>query len=581
MALNAGDILFKLSLDDKEFRQGLQTAGKAIGVSMTAAGAAITAAVGFIGKSAIESAGDVNTASQKMVSAFGLPESEAAKFADTIRKVYGDNFGDSLSGVGEAVQTVYGNLKGLGSVGSEQLALITESAIAISDAFGVDVADSTMAVNSLMRDFGVSAGDAFDMVTWGLQNGLNSSGDFLDSITEYSTQFANGGASAEQFFSLMKTGMADGMLGTDKAADAFKEFRVRILDGSKSTTESLAMIGLSAEDITAKINSGQMSIADAFNLVLSGLRNTNDQAVLMQAGVGLIGTQFEDLGQSIATGMNLGSVSIMDMASATESLSTQYETLGNDWEGIKRKLVLAGESIGQALLPVLGQILDIMAPIIDQFSNWVRANPQVAASVIAVAGAIGGLMATIGPLLVMLPSLSAAWGAVTTAVGAVVAAFGAIAAAISAPVAVVIAAIGAIALAGAALYNYWEEIKTALTTVWNGIKEAFFIAWGPIIDTIKWLADVGMGVIDRVGSFFGASGTGALNQDAVNRYQQQGGSIDMATAAGNPRGGNAGMGGGGGVNIQNITIVSNDPREASRNLAQSIALELSAAGVPL
>lgn len=43
MALQAGDIIFKLFADDAEFRQGMANASRAVGAAMTAAGAAVTA----------------------------------------------------------------------------------------------------------------------------------------------------------------------------------------------------------------------------------------------------------------------------------------------------------------------------------------------------------------------------------------------------------------------------------------------------------------------------------------------------------------------------------------------------------
>ncbi len=177
-----------------------------------------------------------------------------------------------------------------------------------------------------MRQFGLSSKEAFDFIAAGQQRGLDQTGDFLESVTEYSTQFSNAGADAAEFFSVLETGLANGNLGTDKAADAFKEFNVRILDGSKTTADGLAQIGLDVDDFTQRITSGQIDVQDAFQEVINRLRDTDDAAIQMQAGVALIGTQFEDLGATAALSIDTAATSMEDLAGATESLNAVSET---------------------------------------------------------------------------------------------------------------------------------------------------------------------------------------------------------------------------------------------------------------
>ena len=72
------------------------------------------------------------------------------------------------------------------------------------------------------------------------------------------------------------------MLGTDKAADAFKEFRVRIQDGSTATSAGLQQLGIDSQALAQQMASGQITAADAFQLVLGKLNETGDANVRMR-----------------------------------------------------------------------------------------------------------------------------------------------------------------------------------------------------------------------------------------------------------------------------------------------------------
>ena len=58
----------------------------------------------------------------------------------------------------------------------------------------------------------------------GAQNGLNKNDDLLDTINEYSVQFAKAGISAEEMFNMLQNGAEAGTWSVDKLGDAFKEF---------------------------------------------------------------------------------------------------------------------------------------------------------------------------------------------------------------------------------------------------------------------------------------------------------------------------------------------------------------------
>lgn len=358
---------------------GLQTVGK-VALGGIAAGAGLVATgIGLIGNAAFGVANDVAAATGEIQAALGTTTEESARLAGIARDVWGNNFAGSISEAASAVGLVR---QQLGDLSNTELKNAAEDAFRLSDNFGIDVVESVDAANTLMQQFGLTSDQAFDFIAKGVQNGLNRSGDFLDTIGEYSTQFSSGGASAAQFFSLLESGLQGGMLGTDKAADAFKEFRVRIQDGSTLTAESLEMIGISADELSARMADGSLTAADAFTMVVDALNEVDDENVRMQAGVGLLGTQFEDLGTEGALALSLIGTSMEEMAGATDTLDAKYNNLGSMFEGLKRRGLLALEPIGNVLLGLANNAMPLVEQAFAVFETTIVPAIETAAGVV-------------------------------------------------------------------------------------------------------------------------------------------------------------------------------------------------------
>jgi len=373
-----GDAVLYLMTDASKLEKGLDDAekqtesasanmAKAFGGALVGAAAVAASAVVAVGTAAFDVASQFDAATDQIGASLGVGADEAAAYGQTIKDVYGNNFGDSIEDVGKSVESVAKTLKLAGN--DPALKKMTENAFRLRDVFGTDVAESLDAVKTLMDNFGISADEAFDQLTTGYQRGLDRSGDFLDTIGEYSVQFSEGGASVNEFFSALDTGLQGGMLGTDKAADAFKEFRVRIADGSTTTATALAQIGLSADTITGGLSSGALTVKDAWDLVQRALIETQDPVTQMQAGVGLIGTQFEDLGAKVVLAMDLTDDWKEGGLSATSDLDSKYTNLGSVIEGMWRKFQVGIAPAGEAMLGFVNDNLPLIEGVVTTVSD--------------------------------------------------------------------------------------------------------------------------------------------------------------------------------------------------------------------
>jgi len=362
-----GQLIVELVTDASKYESGLAgaegatqgwagriagVAGNALAVGVAGAATAAVGAVAAVGVAAFNVSRETDAAAQDMAASLGIPIEKAQEFADVAQRVYGNNFADSVGDAATAVELLAQQIDGLGD-DSEGLQRATEHAFALRDTFDVDVAESIDAVDTLMENFGLTSDQAFDLVTAGFQKGLNRSGDFLDTIGEYSTQFKEGGASAEQMFALMESGLQGGVLGTDKAADAFKEFRLRVNDGSDATREAVEALFLSSEaadQFFGDIQSGGTSASVAFTQVIDALADVDDPVERMQIGTGLLGTQFEDLGDSAVLGLSLSKTAFAEVEGAADSLNIKYETLGDFLAGMWRRTVVAVTPLTDKLL---------------------------------------------------------------------------------------------------------------------------------------------------------------------------------------------------------------------------------------
>jgi hypothetical protein len=380
MPFNLADAVVFFKGDDSQLNKDLADAekktgsavgnmAKLFGGALVGAATVAAGAIVGIGTEAFNVASDIDAATDQIGASLGLNSEKAKAFGQTITDIYANNFGDSIADVGTAVENVAKQLRL--TADDPALKTMTENAFRMRDVFGVDVADSIDAVKTLTEQFGITSEQAFDMLATGYQRGLDRSGDFLDTIGEYSVQFAEGGASAVEFFSALDTGLQGGMLGTDKAADAFKEFRVRIQDGSTLTAESLAMIGLSAEAITTGLASGAITAADAWDMVQKGLGSATDSSVQFQAGVGLIGTQFEDLGAKTILAMDLTEDWAEGGLNAISGMDSKYSNLGSVFEGMWRQFQVGIAPAGEAMLAFVNENLPMLQGAVSTASGIV------------------------------------------------------------------------------------------------------------------------------------------------------------------------------------------------------------------
>ncbi len=344
------------------------------GAKMAAIGTG--AAVAGVGVLATSSANDMKGAMNDFFASTGIAKEQTLHLADGTEKVidntdkyqkimegiYKNNYGESFEDIADAMATTRNNMQALDEASFQN---VTESAFALRDTFGYDIPESTRAANTLMEQFGISGKDAMNMIATGAQNGLDYSGEFLDSINEYSVQFAKVGLSADDMFKIFESGAASGAFNLDKVGDAVKEMSIRVIDGSDTTKEGFELLGLNADEMSKKFSEGGESAKEAFEQTLDALASIEDPIAQNTAGVDLFGTMWEDLGPEAVTAL----AEIEEGAYTTSDAMNQikevkYDDLGSQLEELKRNLEVLMIPLGEALMPLLDILINTVLPIL-------------------------------------------------------------------------------------------------------------------------------------------------------------------------------------------------------------------------
>ena len=380
-----------------------------VNVKALAVGGAIAGIAIGTGKAVIDSTkylanlGDAyNSAVNDIAAGTGLVGEELEGMSDVLKDVYGDNFGESMEDAAAGITSIY-QATGLTD---EALAETTKAAYALSDTFGYDISESARAAKAMMENFGVSGEDAMGMIAAGAQNGLDYSGELMDSISEYSVQFSKLGFSADEMFSIFQQGADSGAWNLDKVGDAVKEFSIRAIDGSESTKHAYESLGLNADEMMQLFANGGDDASIAFQGVLTALTDMDDAVKRDAIGVELFGTQWEDLGVEAMSALADVSTEAYNTEDALGKINAvKYDNIGDAMEGIKRQAEVAllpmASTIANAftdIAPVISELFEELGPVIEQVTK--DAMPFVK-------DFLGGAMSLLRSVMPMISQLAA------------------------------------------------------------------------------------------------------------------------------------------------------------------------------
>ena len=144
---------------------------------------------------------------------------------------------------------------------------------ALADTFDQDFNDVLLAANTLTREVTGDFTSSIDLIKTGFLAGADASGEFLDSIREYSSQVQQAGIDGETFLNILIRSTQEGIF-SDKGIDAVKEFGLRIREQTNATRDALegAFGTQFTQELFDGINDGSVTTAQALTRVSKGLK---------------------------------------------------------------------------------------------------------------------------------------------------------------------------------------------------------------------------------------------------------------------------------------------------------------------
>ncbi|MBY0401803.1 phage tail tape measure protein, partial [Myxococcota bacterium] len=439
---------------------------------------------------------------------------------------------------------------GAAGIAGDDLVTFTEAAAKIGVAFDISADQAGEGLAKLMTGLGITLPEAIKLADAmnHLSNAQASSADeIFDVVRRVGAQAKMFGFTAEQTSAFASAMIAAGA-ESEVAATSFRNMGKALTRGGSATDrqkDAFKALGMDAGKVAAAMQK------DAVKTTVSVLEALSQIPKEQQAAIAsdLFGDEARALGP-LLTNLDLVRSSlglVADESKYAGSSFKEFETRSKTFEARLQKftnvITALKITIGNALLPVLTELMDSLTPIIDTISGWITKNPELTAGIIAAGAAVVGLrialsalsfvgllgrggalsllafgMNTVGAasgrvygaarsaialqtaLAAMdgakiglltkigagLRGIAAATGltAISGAISAVVAAI----AAISAPVWLVIAA--AVAAVGMA-WKYWDRVSSFVSGVGSALGELLAPALEKVRPLLEWFAPFG------------------------------------------------------------------------------------------
>lgn len=251
-----------------------------------------------------------------------------------------------------------------------------------------------------------------------------------------------------------------------------------LIDSESDLTQIVKELGLSVTDSNGNLkNTGQFM--NELMIATSKLENKTHQQAVMTA---LLSTTGEELLPHLENWEQ--KMKEMEKGNyVTDSQLKKVAEFKQKWNDLKLQFEGTRNAIGQALMPILEQLMEKVSPVVEKLTNWINENPKLVEGILIVGGVIAGLGAIVTTLGIALSGLAGIIALVNIAfaptnllIMGIVVAIGGI--------------IGMTILMKKAWYENWNGVRDKAKEVcdkvlnwWTNLKDA--ILNNPIVATVR------------------------------------------------------------------------------------------------
>uniref|UniRef100_UPI0005853290 phage tail tape measure protein n=1 Tax=Chromobacterium haemolyticum TaxID=394935 RepID=UPI0005853290 len=416
--------------------------------------------------------------------------------------------GDAIKAMGERIPMATTEIAALveggarmGIQGKDNLLIFAETAAKAATAFD-------MPADQLSEDMGKIANiykipiknieQLGDVINYLDDNAQSKGGDIINVMQRIAGNV--GSMDYKQAAALASTFLSLGS-GPEVAATATKAMVRELQIASKQPArfrKGLKELGLDAKQLEQQMARDSTGTIMKVLEAVKKLPDTKRMGVM----VDLFGKEYGDDAAKLAD--NLGEYrkqlelvnSVKSKGSMQREADAKKDTLSAQWQMTRNRLFNQSSALGTTLKPALVEIMSAAAKVLERFSAWTKANPQLVATLMKIAAviavvltAMGGLLlmvaATLGPLALARMSLSILFakqasgvgilgrmGRAIGSVGKVLMWIGRLA--LANPL---LAIIAIIAMAAIYIWRNWDTLGPKFAKLWASIKQFFSDSW--------------------------------------------------------------------------------------------------------
>ena len=447
-----------------------------------------------VGDKAVSAYAETETAVSKVNAYFGETGEAAEASAEIVKNVYGSGVGQSMDAVAEAVIVVK---KNLGDLGDTDLTNLTKQALTLEELYGIDMNETLRGVNSLMKQYGLTAQEAMDYIVRGTQNGLDKTNELGDNLSEYAGKFEQAGYSASEYFQLLQNGLEGGAYNLDKVNDAINEVTTRLADGTIG--DSIDLYSQKTQSLFLAWQNGEATQKQVIDSIVADIGNCTSQQEALNMAAQAFGTMAEDGNLKFITSLTSVGETYDSVAGSAENLFRQTQTPMQEMEANTRKLQQALVPLGEKIVELANVVLPPLVAIITAVSKVFGMLPEPVQNFVVI---LGALLVAFTALTPVIAALAVSFGALNISLLPVIGIIAGVAAAIAGIIAIV-KNWGAITEWFGQL---WQAVSQKLMELWNGVvvffTETIPAAFQTFIGFFSAIPDWWNGLWSQVSAFF-------------------------------------------------------------------------------
>lgn len=330
-------------------------------------------------KTGVNQATELDDAMAKFQAQTGASSNEMSKFKNIARDVWSNNFGEDISDVADMMARVKQQMQGISDV---DLKDVTEDLLTLRDTFGMDENETLRGAQQLMKQFGITSKEAFDLMATGAQNGLNKSDELGDNISEYAGKFKQAGYSADEYFQLMQNGLDGGAYNLDKVNDAINEVTTRLVDGN--IEGALDSFDTKTQDVFKAWQEGRKTQKDVVNAIVEDISRTTNQQEKLNKTATAFGTMGEDFNAGFIQSLTTVGDKYKDVEGAMDKVKEIANGgLKNALSGLGRAFLDSFTPIGELITPILAGIVGLIIVAIQGIQQGFAKVGDVISSVLS------------------------------------------------------------------------------------------------------------------------------------------------------------------------------------------------------